>query len=224
LQREISHGIAITRRLRALVLIAVAILGGTPLLGAQARPRAANEIQVGDRILLRVTGETQLTDTFTVTSGPAVVLPFVGSVPLAGVLRDSVERVLVAAISRFYRDPAVHARTLVRVAVLGEVQRPGFYAVPVDMLLPDVIMTAGGPTGYAQVDRVRILRHGVESLPQDSVMKALAQGMTLSQIDVRSEDQLIVPRIADPERTLRIVGALVTIPVAIITVLLIFKK
>jgi protein involved in polysaccharide export with SLBB domain len=219
-----SRGIAGARSVRVLLLVSVALLGCMATLGAQARPRTENDFREGDRIVLRVAGETELSDTFTVVRGPAVLLPVVGSVSLTGVARDSIERVLTTAIGRFYRDPLVHARALVRVAVLGEVMRPGFYAMPVDLLLSDAIMAAGGPTPIAQVDRLKILRHGVESPPGDSVAKALAQGKTLSQIDVRSEDQLIVPRAHDSTRTLQVVGAWLAIPVALITLFVLLRR
>jgi protein involved in polysaccharide export with SLBB domain len=207
----------------ALIAAFVGTLCFVAALGAQSGPRAGNGFQVGDRILLRVAGEAQLTDTFTVMAGPALMLPVVGSVSLAGVRRDSVEKVLAEAIAKYFRDPLVHARALVRVAVLGEVVRPGFYAVPSDMLVPDVLMAAGGPTPTAQVDHLRVMRGNVELLPVDSAKKALAEGLTLTQIGIRSEDQFIVPRAADSERTLRIVSTLVAIPVAILTILLLSK-
>jgi polysaccharide export outer membrane protein len=212
--------ITLARAGRAVAAVFFAVsLGRAAELGAQSLPRDAG-FQVGDRILLRVAGEAQLSDTFTVSTGPALVLPVVGSVSLVGVKRDSVERPLLEAIAKYFRDPMVHARALIRVAVLGEVLRPGFYAVPSDMLVPDVLMAAGGPTPFAQVDALKITRNGAELLTRDSTKKALAQGLTLSQIEIRSEDVFMVPRAGDPERTLRIVSALVTIPVAILTILL----
>jgi polysaccharide export outer membrane protein len=206
--------------MRALLGVVAVALGLATALGAQSRPRAGSGFQPGDRILLRVAGELELTDTFTVSTGPALVLPIVGSVSLAGVKRDSVETVLAAAVAKFFRDPLVHARALVHVAVLGEVVRPGFYSVASDALAPDVLMAAGGPTPFAQVDGMRVTRDGAELLSRDSTKKLVAKGLTLSQIDIRSEDQFVVPRVADAARTIQIISILVTIPLAIITVLL----
>jgi protein involved in polysaccharide export with SLBB domain len=209
------------RAVHRLVAGAFAVLFFAASLHAQARPVLTDAFQVGDRILLRVAGEAQLTDTFTVAAGPLVNLPIVGTVSLVGVRRDSVEKVLLEAISKFYRDPIVHARALVSVAVLGEVLRPGFYAVPSDMRFPDVLMVAGGPTPTAKVDAMRVTRSGAELLSVDSTKKAVANGLTLSQIGIQAEDQFFVPRVADPERALRIVSALVALPIAILTILLI---
>jgi protein involved in polysaccharide export with SLBB domain len=208
------------RAARTSLAVLAVVLGFAVALGAQAQPREGSGFQPGDRILLRVAGELELTDTFTVSAGPALILPVVGSVSLAGVKRDSVETVLAAAVAKFFRDPLVHARALVRVAVLGEVLRPGFYAVPSDSRVADVVMAAGGPTPFAQVDGLRVTRDGAELLSRDATKKVVAQGLTLSQIDIRSEDQFVVPRAADAARTIQIISILVTIPLAIITVLI----
>src|SRR5437899_12782544 len=106
----------------ALVLLAVAVAGRA---AAQDPP---DEFQIGDRILLRVEGDSSLSDTFTVSRGPALVLRVIGEVPLAGVRRADIEPYLARQIGRFLKDPVVHARALIRVSILSEVARPGFYA------------------------------------------------------------------------------------------------
>src|SRR2546428_212406 len=107
-------------RLAALALLAVALAGG-----AAARA-PTDESQTGDRILLRVEGDSTLTDTFTVSRGPALVLRVIGELPLAGVRRADIEPYLARQIGRFLKDPIVHARVLIRLSILGEVGRPGF--------------------------------------------------------------------------------------------------
>ena len=111
-------------RLAALALLAVA------LTGRAAAQDSTDEFQIGDRILLRVEGDSSLTDTFTVSRGPALVLRVIGELSLAGVRRADVEPYLARQIGRFLKDPVVHARALIRLSILGEVGRPGFYAVP----------------------------------------------------------------------------------------------
>ncbi len=224
---------AVSRGVWTLLLVCTACASGSrgtqtparrPGVQAAAPVMHGGIVQVGDRIVLRVAGEAALTDTFTVDPGPVVVLPIVGSVALAGVRRDSVEGALTKAISKFYRDPSVHSRTLVRLGILGEVQRPGFYGVPVDLALSDVIMVAGGPTPTASVDKLKILRRGADVFPAGTVEKALAQGMTVAEVDIQTEDQFVVPRTGDSERTLRLVSELIAIPVAILTIVILLTR
>src|SRR5438093_9895859 len=87
--------------------------------------------QPGDRILLRVEGDSALSDTFTVVAGPALRLPDVGEICLAGVRRTDLEAHLTRELGRYIKEPVVQAHALIRVSVVGEVTRPGFYAVPV---------------------------------------------------------------------------------------------
>src|SRR6266566_4950303 len=49
---------------------------------------ARGDFRVGDRILLSVQGEKELSDTFTVGLGGQLTLPLIGNVPLEGVLRS----------------------------------------------------------------------------------------------------------------------------------------
>ena len=192
-------------------------------LHAQTPPAAENDFHVGDRVVLRVDVEPQLTDTFTVRAGPTLVLPIVGNVPLAGVRHDQIETVLSQAIAKYYRNPVVHARALVRIAVLGEVMHPGFYAVPTDVLVPDVVMVAGGPTSTAGINAIRVLRNGQELMRGDSTKTAIAHGMTLTQLGIQSEDQFVVPPLPDPEKKLRVIAELLAIPIAIATVLILAR-
>jgi protein involved in polysaccharide export with SLBB domain len=170
---------------------------------------------VADRILLRVEGEQQLSDTFTVVPGPALVLPVIGTVPLAEVRRADIEPYLKRELARFLKDPVVHVRVLLRLAVLGEVGRPGFYAVPADAALADALMAAGGPTRDSKLADLRVEREASPLWSNDSLQRAMAQGMTVDQLGLRSGDRIIVPRRRDSEAILRVLGILVTIPAAI---------
>src|SRR2546425_11897844 len=113
----------------AAALLATSVVGAAQVL-AQTR---TTPFQVGDRILLRVEGDSALSDTFTVVAGPALRLPVIGEISLAGVPRANLEAHLTRELGRFIKDPVVQARALIRVSVLGEVTRPGYYAVPIDL-------------------------------------------------------------------------------------------
>src|SRR6267143_1620431 len=114
--------------------------------------------QVGDRSLLHVEGDSALSDTFTVVAGPALRLPSIGEISLAGVRRSDLEAHLSRELGRFIKDAVVQARALIRVSVVGEVTRPGYYAVPTDLVLADALMLAGGATQRARVDKLSIVR------------------------------------------------------------------
>src|SRR3989442_7107013 len=52
---------------------------------------------------------------------------------------------------RSIKNPVVRARPLIRIAVIGEVTRPGFYLVPPTSQVEDAVMAAAGPTQNAKL-------------------------------------------------------------------------
>jgi len=198
-------------RLAALTVVAVALPG-------RARAQVPeSDFQAGDPILLQVEGEQQFTGTFTVVPGPTLVLPVVGEIPLAGVRRADIASFLAQRLGRYFKSTPIHARALVRLSILGEVEHPGFYAVPADAVLPDAMMAAGGPTREAKFTGARIERDGAPLWAGERLQQAVARGMTIDQMRLHSGDQIFVPRVVrhDPESTWRIVGILVTLPAAV---------
>jgi polysaccharide biosynthesis/export protein len=175
------------------------------------------DFQVGDQIDLQVEGDSSLSRTFTVGPGPALPLPVIGAIPLAGVRRSEVEAYLTRQLSRYLKAPVVHAKALVHLSIIGEVEHPGFYSVPVDMVLGEAVMRAGGPTRDAKVAAMRIERDGRSILRGDSLQLALGHALTVAQVGLHDGDRLIVPRLIvhDSESTVRIIAILVTIPAAI---------
>ncbi len=197
------------------VLIVAASLGLPSRAAAQdSSPPAPQQFQVGDRILLKVEGDSALSDTFTVVAGPAVQLPVIGAVSLAGVPRTGIEDHMRRQLARYLKDPVVHARALIRVSILGAVTRPGFYAVPTDLVLSDALMVAGGPTQEAKVEKMRIQRGGARIWTGAKLQAAIARGATLEELGLRAGDRIDVPKGRDTESTVRIIGVLVTIPIA----------
>jgi polysaccharide export outer membrane protein len=195
-----------------LTLIAVVSVAAAPPTAAQ---RQAQGFQVGDRVLLSVEGDSMLTDTFTVTAGPALRLPVVGDISLADVPRADVETHLTRALGRFLKDPVVRARALIRLSVLGEVTHPGFYAVPADLVLADALMTAGGPTPDARVETLRIERSGRRLWDGNRLQTEIARGATVDDLGLRAGDRIVVPRQRrDIESTVRIIGGLMAVPIA----------
>lgn len=151
------------------------------------------DFQVGDRIWLLVEGEQQLSDTHTVDPGRVLTLPVIGTLSLEGVLRSELESHLGREIGRFIRDPVVHARSLIRVSMFGEVARPGFYVVPTEILLTDALMLAGGPTRQAKLTDIWVERTGERIWGGEPLQKGIIEGRTLDQLNLRAGDRIHVP-------------------------------
>jgi protein involved in polysaccharide export with SLBB domain len=151
------------------------------------------DLQAGHRIMLFVVGDSALSDTFTVRADQKLLLPNLPDISLAGVLESELQDYLQKQLSKYLREPTVRAQALLRVAVLGEVGRPGFYSVPTDAPVSDVIMTAGGPNGAADMRKV-VLRRGSEvAVSREGIQDAFRQDLTMSDVGARPGDELYIP-------------------------------
>ena len=195
------------------------------------------DFRIGDRVLLNVqdaatmrgpadravgavkSEEEQLSDTFTVGTGPELLLPVVGRVALKGVLRSELQPIVAREIARFIRDPVVHARALLSVGVTGEVARPGYYAVPGDAVVAMLLTAAGGPTKDAEMKKLKLDRAGKTLWEGNDFRRAIAEGRTLEDLRVQAGDQLIVPsnKRSDLFSPIRFIAVLLSIPVTIYT-------
>jgi protein involved in polysaccharide export with SLBB domain len=188
------------------------------------RRLARGDFAVGDRVLLSVEGEKELSDTFTVGPGGMLSLPAVGDVSLAGVLRAELQPYLARRLAESLRDPVVRARAFVRVSVQGAVPHPGFYAVPADALLSDALMAAGGTLPEADLKKLRIERDGAPIWRNGALRQAIAEGRTLDGAGLVAGDQFVVPRHggASAGDVLRFGAFILTVPVTIYTLTRIF--
>ncbi len=185
------------------------------------------DFQVGDRIRLVVEGEPTLTDTFTVAPGRVLILPGIGNVPLDGVLRSELTTYLTHYIGQYVRNPVVHVRSQIRLTVVGAVGRPGYYTVPTEALLEDVLMMAGGPAPNARLTETRIER-GRETLwDGERLQEAIAEGRTVDALNLQAGDRIVVPEravggAATAETWIRIIGYAVALPLAVLGLIKIF--
>ena len=197
-------------RLLALVLIT------SPLAGQSAPQAPQGDFEQGDQILLEVEGDTQFTRSFSVGPGPALTLPVIGAIQLKGVRRADVETYLSRQLGRYVKNPVVHAKVMVRLGVLGEVEHPGFYTVFSGAVVSDALMAAGGPTKDANFTGARIERDGQGLFVGSGFQDAFTRGLTIEGMGLRTGDRIVVPRRNDTERTIRMVGILLSIPIAIL--------
>jgi hypothetical protein len=168
------------------------------------------DFKAGDRIVVRVdTSAFAQADTFLVRGNQMVEFPSLPPISLAGVLHSELDDYLTQQLSRYFRDPKVDAYPMLRIAVLGPVGSPGYYSFPADMLLSDVIMSAGGPSGTAKMEQTVVKRGEREVIDRRAVQRALVYGYTLSQMNVREGDAIEVgggPNQRSWYNTLRVVS------------------
>ncbi len=180
---------------------------------------AEGDLQVGDRVQLVVEGQQALTDTFTVGTGRVLTLPMVGGVQLKGVLRSELEPYLTKEIARYVRDPVVHARSLLRVSIVGAIKQPGFYVLPSESLLTDALMAAGGPAPGARISDIKIERAGRSIWQGDALQQMITEGRTLDELSLRAGDRIVVPEPKNGWQTVRVLTYLAGPVIALVALL-----
>lgn len=161
----------------------VAGAGSGPLYGAP-------EAQPGDRVVLKIWNEPEMSDTFTVAQSGYVTLPRLGPTRVQGIEINALEDSLRASYMSYLRNPAVQIVVLRRISVLGEVRQPGIYLADLTMGLPDVIARAGGPTDAGDPNRITIVR-GPERIEYNRARQSetfVAQLHSGDQVYVRSRN------------------------------------
>jgi hypothetical protein len=162
--------------------------------GERIRERLeAGDFDVGDRIALQITGESEVPDTVLVEPGPSINLPNMGRISLEGVLRSELQDHLVAEISRFVQNPQVRTSATIRLQFRGTGGQPGFHTFPSDLLLSDAIMQAGGLRGETDWDEFKLARGDEVLMEGEDVEVALADGRSLDHLGLQNGDIIEIP-------------------------------
>jgi hypothetical protein len=152
------------------------------------------DFQDGDRIIVQLLGSVPMNDTITVRAGKMLPLPRMDDLPLEGVLRSELNDKLSHHLARYLRDSTARATPMLRVAVLGQVGRPGYYYTPADVLLSDVLMQAGGPAPDANLSEMSIRRAGETIWDAQDTRTAVSDGLSLDRLHLRAGDEIYVPQ------------------------------
>ena len=177
-----------------------AATNGDPATRAQSALTAAairqrlrdGDLQVGDRVIVTIVSDAVHRDTVVVRSEHTLELQGGVVVPVAGVLRSELQDRVTSEVMKYVKAQSVEVTPLMRVAVLGAVTRPGYFAFSSDIPITDAIMGAGGPTGTADVGKSVVLRRNREFRSASETSKAIASGLTLDQFGLAAGDELVV--------------------------------
>ncbi len=178
----------------------------------------SGDFQPGDRLVLRVPEEQVLNDTFAVRTGRILVLPNLPPIPMEGILRSEAQDYLANKIAQYIRNPTVTVEPMVRVSLLGAVNRPGFYTIRADALASEAIMAGGGPNNNADVGKTVVRRNGSELLSRDQVRTAFARGVSLDELNLQPGDEIVVGERKDLRNQIGLIGAVTGALFAIVAI------
>lgn len=131
----------------------------------------------------------------TVRKDGKVHLPVVGAVPAEGFTLTEFETNLRIAVARFIVEPQVSVEIMryesQKFFVLGQVSKPGTFAVDGDTTLLEAVTLAGGITPIADLESATVVRRG-ELLPIN-LGDLIRRGDTTRNVFMRAGDVVFVP-------------------------------
>ena len=146
-------------------------------------------LEPGDIRRIVVWREPDLSGDFQVDQDGALILPLLGKLQVTDRAWNIVKDDLTQDYLRDLRNPSIELTPFRSVYVLGEVNLPGRYNVhPTNDNLAGAVSLASGVTPDGDVTNMRIVRDGV------IILDGIAGEQRLSELGIRSGDQLFIGR------------------------------
>ena len=192
-------------RIRAVALACspLALFLASPA-SAQAQD-PAYRINPGDELTISVWGEDRLGRDVSVLPDGTIAYPLVGQVHAAGMLPSEIENRITTGLKPQYRGPVPQVTVSVKRAsgfqfsVIGKVKAPGTFTPGRYVNALEALSMAGGPTEFAEVGGIKIIRKTgpvTQSLRVRvaDLLKGESRGLTDADIPtIHSGDTMVVP-------------------------------
>jgi len=180
--------------MRLIGLLATLCVGALPAQSAFAQQAPSSAAvrenvaaQPGDKVLLKIYREPELSGEFVVPVDGQVDFPKIGPVRVDRISTDSLRALLIAQYSRSLRDPAIEVTVMRRVNVIGAVRNPGFYYADPTVTVKGALALAGGVTPDGNKNKVELLRANKRTAI------GLSSEPSLADSPVQSGDQVSAP-------------------------------
>jgi protein involved in polysaccharide export with SLBB domain len=174
---------------RWLVLMLFALGTSVPVLSAQSSTAAGDvSLRPGDILKIEIWREEDMTGEYVVDEAGEVTLPLLGTKRVTGIAIRELRATLIEEYRVHLRNPSISITPLRRINVLGEVNKPGLYPLDPTVSLAGAVAMAGGTTPGGDLNRVRVIRDG------ETIRERVGAAETLTSLDIRSGDQIIVDR------------------------------
>lgn len=165
---------------------------------------AQDSLRSGDMIKLWIWREETMSGTFPVPENGIVVFPKLGPRKVTGIPASELKASLIQEYEKYLRNPAIELTFLRRINVLGAVNQPGVFTVDETMTVAHALAMAGGAREDGKPDEVQLFRDG------QRLVGRISQRTRISDLQMRSGDQLWVPERSWLSRNASLVAAVVS--------------
>ncbi len=149
-------------------------------------------VRPGDVVRILVWGHQELSGEFPIDENYDLLYPLIGPINVRNLSVTGLRERLNTDLSQLFQRPFIAVTPLFRVAVLGEVLKPGLLSADPTLTIYDLIALAGGPTRDANQNKLQLIRGGENR--RLSLDPAAIARSTLQELGVHSGDQVVVPR------------------------------
>lgn len=196
------------RRLTSLLMLLALLTGGLPSVASAqgvATQGVAYRINPGDELEVLVWGDERLQRTVRVLPDGTFAFPLIGQVVAAGRLPAELERIITSALQPQYRGQVPQVTVSVKnptgfqFSVVGKVKGPGTFTPGRYINALEALGIAGGPTEFADVNNIRIIRKSGNELTtvrvriSDILRGNNARVTSAENPQILSGDTLVVP-------------------------------
>jgi protein involved in polysaccharide export with SLBB domain len=188
-----------------LLICGLALSSLAPPVPAQTRAtgKTSGEFAAGDGVRVKVWRDITVTSQsdinnlglngdFLIDNRGYMLLPIIGEMRAVGHTRRSLALAIEDSLN--IRAARVMCSPLIRVTLLGAVNKPGSYLIEPRESLWSLIAEAGGPGNNIDLKKIYVERGGETVIK--GLREAFEQAHSLEQLGVRSGDQIYVPGIS----------------------------
>lgn len=166
-----------------------------PPVSTEADPYTIGSDDVIDVLVWK---QPQLSGRVRVGSDGSVTMPLIGQVAAAGETTQQLQADLTDRLSKFVHDPQVTVRIFNPASrafyALGEVAKPGRYPLMSGEVLSQGLAAAGGPTEFANLRKIKIVRRTSDSQVEITVnYSAVTKGDLSADVPLQRADTIMVP-------------------------------
>jgi polysaccharide biosynthesis/export protein len=195
----------VTQRILAFLCALFAVALVPQQASAQTVPGPAYRINPGDDLEISVWGDDRLQRVVRVLPDGTFGFPLVGTVMAAGQLPSDIQRIITAGLRPQYKDVVPQVTVLIKspggyqFSVIGKVKGPGTFTPGRYVNVLEAIGLAGGPSEFAQTNKIRIIRKvgfGLQTIPLQlgAALKGDFDQLTAQQVPpIQSGDTVVVP-------------------------------
>lgn len=181
---------------------------------SQPPAETAYTLGAGDRLRMDIFDVPEYSGEYQVLADGSITLPIVGSIPIGQLTIDQATQRISSAYQPFIKRPLVtlsllQARPL-KIAVAGEINRPGSYTIPLTEgkfpTLTEVVQLAGGMTVASDIRNVLLYRSGQGQPFSVDLWALLEQGNLGQDPSLRDGDRIVVVPVSNvnPQESRRV--------------------